>query len=805
MKRVLFLAVILGLANVAHSQYQYLGTYNSDGVPNYLDGRDNVPASLLEDIGASLPEGQPVPTFNPQLISSGYDTDIIVNDSADVWVTFVDEGAGYRNVLGFYTYDLNNPYTSAPPQGDVTIIFPNVSKQFSGGGLITGDRVKIGTFPPGTGIGWVLIANGWSGSVGSGNWILYSNPDFNPEPIVGDRYHNVLLNDTENNLIVLGFEDIRRDSPACDQDFNDALFYVSANPIEAIQRDNFASITRSDESSSGNDGGLESNGDLASAIAQRNYTRTAQGTATNKRARQQSLAKHRSNARLSSIHNYLPAQGFTGKEEALVSSPTDLIALTNASEVFSADYYLEDKRVAAALVTSTQGAVYNHTKSVCDRLNGGALDDIRYVNLQGLDIVYAEIETGQGLKEYSAWFSARETAEAYDIISLWNIGDYPGGDYLNFQAWGATPAQVFNTLNYALDQLKAEKEVRMTTDSAALPQVFVKSGTYQNGQLRLQLVNRAGAKQVKLTANMRDTEISGIEQFEQIVELSGNSEETVLVETGYLFDAGISVQQEGYGVYDALYLADGAWGVDYNQELSEVNYFSIDPVTVQPVAGKYLVERDFELEGTSADVINVFRNLKAGHNYLDLSEYSSLQLGIENNVPLEISIVEKDLASWENRLRMTLAVHDNELQDVVLDLERFTRGDGSTGQIGEVQSLVFSYLNQSGYRENVNVSVKNVTFGRQNVVTALEPGLAAANTLSMYPNPAAGHVMVNLPMEDTSHSLTLVNLQGGVVLNQVINKKGGVIKVDLTVKRGYYNLMIRGEKGVYSSALVVLE
>ena len=789
----------------AYSQYQYLGTYTSDGVPNYLDGRDNVPAPLLDDIGASLPESRPVPTFNPQLISSGYDTDIIVNDSADVWVTFVDEGAGYRNVLGFYTYDLNSPYTSAPPQGDVTIIFPNVSKQFSGGGLITGDRVKIGTFPPNTGIGWVLIANGWSGSVGSGNWILYSNPGFNPEPNVSDRYHNVLLNDTENNLIVLGFEDIRRDLPSCDQDFNDALFYVTANPIEAIQRDNFATITRSEESSSGNDGGLESNGDLATAIAQRNYIRTVQGTAANKKGRQQSLAKYKSTARLSGVDNYLPAKGFTGKEEALVSSPSDLIGLTNASEVFSADYYLDDKRVAAALVTTTEDEVYNHTKSVCDRLNGGALDDIRYVNLRGLDVIYAEIQTAQGLKEYSAWFSARETSNAYDIISLWNIGDYPAGDYLNFQAWGSTPAQVFNTMNHVLDKLEAEKEIRMTSEPHTLPQVFVKSGSYQNGQLHLQIINRAGAGQVKLSANVRDTEFSSTRGFEQILNLSGKREETVFVETGYLFDAGISLQLDNQQAYDALYLADGAWGVDFNKEFSDISYFSIDPVKEQLTSDEYLVERGFELEGTSTDVINVFRNLKAGHSYLDLSEYLSLQLELKSNVPIEISIVEKDLTDWNDRFRMTLPAKEHEFQTVTLDLGRFTRGDGAPGRAGEVQSLVFSYLNPSGYRESVNIAVKDVTFGRQNVVTALEPGLAGEHHLAMYPNPASDHVMVNLPADDKIHNVSIVNLQGSIVLDQPVNNTGKVLKVDLTVKRGYYNVIVKGEKGVYSSALVVLE
>ncbi len=807
MKRLLYMSLMVLLAGSAYSQYQYLGTYNGDGVPDYLDGRDNVPSSLLDDIAASLPESQPVPTYNPQLISSGYDTDIVVTDSADVWVTFVDEGAGYRNVLGFYTYDLSNPYTSAPPQNEVTIIFPNVSKQFSGGGLITGDRVKIGTFPPNTGIGWVLIANAWSsGSVGSGNWILYSNPDFNPESNASDRYHNVLLNDTENNLIVLGFEDIRRDLPSCDQDFNDALFYVTANPIEAISRDNFATITRSDESSSGNNGGLESNGELATAIAQRNYMRTKAGNARNVKVRQSSLAKYKSNARLSGVHEYLPEHGFTGREESLISSPEDLIQLTNAREVFAADYYIDSKRVSAALVTSTDGAVYNHTKSVCDRLNGGALNDVRYVNLRGLDIIYAEILTDQNNREYAAWFSARETEEAYELISLWNIGDYPAGDYLNFQAWGSTPAQVFSTLNYVLDKLEAEKTIDNTSLSLELPKVYAKQGVYKNGKLHLDLINQTGAKQVTLSANIRATEFANSEKFEQTISLTGSREESIIVETGFLFDAGISIRSESTDAYDALYLADGAWGVDYNKEFTDVTLFSIAPSTIQPLEEEYLVERGFEIEGESTDVLNVFRNLRAGNSFLDPQGYLSLQFDIRSNTPIEVSIIEKELVQWENRLRTTIPVHKDGFQTVLLDLNGFMRGDGTSGQIGEVQSVVFSYLNQTGDTEKVSFAVKDVIFGRRNVVTALETDLAKNTGFLMYPNPARSNITLSLPESAQISRISIVNLQGSMVLDKAFNGSvGNIVKMDLALKSGFYNVLVQSDQGVHTSSLVVME
>lgn len=226
--------------------YTFLGTWNNLGVPNYLiANNDLVDASFLADVNAALPEQSQLPNKNPEYISQSTETDLILNDSADVWITFVHEGAGWKNSLGFYTYDKNNPPTSKSQITNHTIIFPNTSYQGSGGGLISGNKVKIGTFSKNTGIGWFLVANGWNGStVGAGSYIQYSNPDFNLETVASLRPHMVLLNSVQRNRVLIGFEDMGRQSGA-DNDFNDALFYVTANPYTSIQFTNVVALPSS--------------------------------------------------------------------------------------------------------------------------------------------------------------------------------------------------------------------------------------------------------------------------------------------------------------------------------------------------------------------------------------------------------------------------------------------------------------------------------------------------------------------------------------------------------------------------------
>ncbi|MBZ0242189.1 MAG: LruC domain-containing protein, partial [Bacteroidales bacterium] len=82
---------------------------------------------------------------------------------------------------------------------------------------------------------WALVADGWNGSeVVDKRWTVYSNKNLNPATDPDLKQQTVLLYDPGRERLLLGIEDIRRDSRDCDHDFNDAVFYVSANPIQAI-------------------------------------------------------------------------------------------------------------------------------------------------------------------------------------------------------------------------------------------------------------------------------------------------------------------------------------------------------------------------------------------------------------------------------------------------------------------------------------------------------------------------------------------------------------------------------------------
>lgn len=227
----------------------YLSTAGNLGLPDNLENTGDVLSSdFLDDINASLPSGQNVAVHNASYLSSSNEYEVVVNAISDVWVTFVAEGAGYKNSLAYYVYDTDNPPSSSSQIDSVFVIFRNTSLKYSGGELNAGDKVYLGRFPAGKSISWVLFQNAYnsgSNTINVNAQRIYSKADFNPEPIASERQHTVQLVDNSRQLLLNGFEDILRNSGSCDHDFEDLIYYVTANPWTGIDTDNSPDITPS--------------------------------------------------------------------------------------------------------------------------------------------------------------------------------------------------------------------------------------------------------------------------------------------------------------------------------------------------------------------------------------------------------------------------------------------------------------------------------------------------------------------------------------------------------------------------------
>ncbi|MCR9153626.1 MAG: LruC domain-containing protein [Bacteroidetes bacterium] len=233
--------------------YFYIGDFTTgkyEGLPKYLENPGDVLSqAFLDDVNASLPERVSIPNTNPGYMTTGNELDVVITDSSDVWVTFVSEGASYQNTLAYYVFDTDNPPATEKDIDSIFVVLPNTSFNGAGGKHNAGDKVKLGTFAGGQTISWVLIQKGWVGTgVDVNKTKFYSRIDFNTaESDVTKRQHTVQLLDLGRQLLLNSFEDQTRSNNGSDNDFNDLVFYVTANPWENVNTGGIPPITPKDD------------------------------------------------------------------------------------------------------------------------------------------------------------------------------------------------------------------------------------------------------------------------------------------------------------------------------------------------------------------------------------------------------------------------------------------------------------------------------------------------------------------------------------------------------------------------------
>ncbi|HQQ67421.1 MAG TPA: LruC domain-containing protein, partial [Candidatus Cloacimonadota bacterium] len=204
-----------------------------------------ISADFLARVNAALPEGTSIEDSHPEYLVSANQQNIKINQDAEVWITFVNEGADFRNTLGYHSFASNKPPKEVGDISSHNVIFPNASLYGSGGYLSAGNTVYLGDFDQGTTLGWFLVSNGyrqWAGGpyISTSEPVYYSSKDLNPESN-DKKQHSVMIFDVQSEKFVIGFEDLNRDVDS-DDDFNDLVFYVTVVPLSAVDMTNVVSI-----------------------------------------------------------------------------------------------------------------------------------------------------------------------------------------------------------------------------------------------------------------------------------------------------------------------------------------------------------------------------------------------------------------------------------------------------------------------------------------------------------------------------------------------------------------------------------
>ena len=528
---------------------------------------------------------------------------------------------------------------------------------------------------------------------------------------------------------------------------------------------------------SGNDGGLESNGNLANLIAKRNFKRVKNKILTNQKKNQSKFKDKNKTVKTSAntidLQSFFPTTGITGDEMAYISSATDLLGITNAEQIFSVDYYRNDLRVAAALATQTAGKIYDHSKIVCDRLNNSSLEDAWVFNLVGHEIIIFKIIRANGLQEYALSFSVAISDDQYKLHSYWNIDQYPEDNYLNFQVWGSSIQQIVGISSKVLNNIESDKPVVSVDQSNRIPLIFVQQGSYKNGKIHLKIKNKSKDTSVYFEGNKRSTELSSSEFFNEYINLYGNLTEEVIVDTGSLFDIGFYIKGDNSNQQDALYLADGPWGIDYDSDQVVIENFNIESQVIGLNGGNYEIERDVKVAGNVKGTMNVFRNLLPGDLVFDATPYKNIEFEVVNNFPIEVILVTEGLTDWNNRLRYIIP--ENQINTIYnLSFDDFLNANGLPENFTKLRSVVFSIQGNYSAFKPFKVEIKSTSFKGATTLGLLDSEISPTNTVINYPNPFQSSTTIVLSGLTGFINITVFDMLGRIVDKQriVTNQNG---------------------------------
>lgn len=221
MKSTILYIIILALTAIACEKEKETPI---DEIPPGIIRTDTLPINYARIIDL-LPSGQSAESLYAPLFSDTVQKKIVLTAESEVYITFVAERAGYKNTVGWYSYQSGKEPANVKDI-NIQILFPNVSGKGEGGELLQGDMLQLGEgkFPKGTVIGFFLIIKGWKdGFIDYNAETYYTDMQLNKN---GTQQH-ILFKEKNSGKIVLGFEDLPYNMG--DSDFNDILFTISDN------------------------------------------------------------------------------------------------------------------------------------------------------------------------------------------------------------------------------------------------------------------------------------------------------------------------------------------------------------------------------------------------------------------------------------------------------------------------------------------------------------------------------------------------------------------------------------------------
>ena len=275
--------------------------------------------------------------------------------------------------------------------------------------------------------------------------------------------------------------------------------------------------------------------------------------------------------------------------------------------------------------------------------------------------------------------------------------------------------------------------------------------------MKLYIKNKNNSKKVFIEGTKVRTELGGEQQFTQEVQLDGSLMQEIVFEMPDVFNFGFRLTSDK-GDVDDVFIADGIWGLDYDENLVNIDYFDIEAGDLDRDADLYELKRNLSLKANATADVSVYRSLNAKFNSEDMSSLESLNMTADGNVILDVVLVHSGIKDWEAQPKTQIILKEESQQFAIKksDFKAELPFDWS-----DIESINFKYRHIENSTRAIEIHISDLAFGNGDA-TSLEP--LENEDISIQPNPfdETSRCLIHSEVEET-YELMIIDAKGNIL------------------------------------------
>lgn len=478
-----------------------------------------------------------------------------------------------------------------------------------------------------------------------------------------------------------------------------------------------------DSTSGGNNGGVESKGDLAELLFLRQlkirYGMTTPMLSLNRAPLGTTASR--------TLKDVVPQSG-PFSSTALEVTPFDILGISNALSAYAVDYKVSGNKTIGVVFSTITAApyIYDHSKSVCDRLAGSEIKELKLIDINGHQFYATKLfNSNTNSTDYAVSFSVYESASGFMVENKWTYGEYTAPQnasfIYNFQVWSASYPSTEEIVKNILRKFSLSGTLIYMNNNQVVPELYIRKVNYKHtGKADITVQNNTlESKDITFNISYRTTQ--GADQLTFAKNYNVKPGETTLeVNIGIVSDAGIKLTQAS-GFKDETYLSGGTYA-DIVGPQSTISEFITNSYP-QQVTGNYpvgsvVLAGGAKISGRINDWVSVMRSLTPNGTPYDLTGYNKLRFEANGTGVLSVLL---DLTTTKDynyhAYNITLTGNTNVYE---IDLNSFSElwGGHTTIDPSKIRMLAFQFSKTNNANiSNFNFEVKNIAFIPSNAST----------------------------------------------------------------------------------------